>query len=47
MIELTFLKVLMLIRTAHQKSVFLVTIGIFLIKALGFKKLFAMIVMIY
>ena len=43
MIELTFLKVLMLIRKAHQKSVFL---GLGL-KALGFKKLFAMNVMIY
>ena len=47
MIELTFLKVLMLIRKAHQQSVLLVTIGIFLIKVLGFKKLFAMNVMIY
>ena len=29
MIELTFLKVLMLIRKVHQKSVLLATIGIF------------------
>ena len=41
MIELTFLKKLMLIKQIIEKSVIFVT------KGLGFKRMFAMFVMIY
>ena len=47
MIELTFLKKLMLIKQAIEKSVMLVTISVFQIKVLSFKSLFAVVVMIY
>ena len=42
MIELTFLKELMLKRQANQKSVIFVTIGIFQIKSLRFYQMSAM-----
>ena len=42
-----FLKDLMLIRQANQKSVIFVTIGIFYIKALSFNQMSAMDAMIY
>ena len=42
MIELTFLKELMLIKQAIQKSSIFVTIGIFYIKALSFNQMSAM-----
>ena len=42
MIELTFLKELMLKRQANQKSVIFVTIGIFQIKGLRFYQMSAM-----
>ena len=41
MIELTFLKELMLAKEMNQKSVIFVTIGIFEIKVLSFKRMFA------
>ena len=47
MIELTFLKELMLIRQAHQKSVIFVTSDIFLKKGLSFNQMFAKDAMIY
>ena len=42
MIELTFLKELMLIKQAIQKSSIFVTIGIFYIKTLSFNQMSAM-----
>ena len=42
-----FLKDLMLIRQANQKSVIFVTIGIFYIKTLSFNQMSAMDAMIY
>ena len=47
MIELTFLKELMLIEQVHQKSVMFVTIGISWIIVLGFNQMSAIDVMIY
>ena len=47
MTELTFLKVLMLIRQVHQKSVLFATIGIFQVKGLSFNQMSAMCVMMY
>ena len=47
MIELTFLKELMLIRQGNQKKAIFVTIGIFQIKILNFNQLSAMDAMIY
>ena len=47
MIQLTFLKVLMLIRQVNQKSVLFATIGIFKIKDLSFNQMPAMCVMKY
>ena len=47
MIELTFLKELMLIKQVHQKSVILVTIDISWIKVLSFNQMSAIYVMIY
>ena len=47
MIELTFLKELMLTKEINQKSVIFVTIAIFDIKVLSFKRMFATVVMIY
>ena len=47
LIELTFLKELMLIRQVHQNSVIFATIGIFYIKALTFNQMSAMDAMIY
>ena len=44
MIELTFLKQLMLTKEMNQKSVIFVTIGIFEIKVLSFKRMFATVV---
>ena len=44
MIELTFLKELMLAKEMNQKSVIFVTIGIFEIKVLSFKRMFATVV---
>ena len=41
MIELAFLKELMLIQQANQKSVIFATIGIFQIKALSFNQISA------
>ena len=41
MIELTFLKELMLVQQANQKSVIFATIGIFQIKALSFNQMSA------
>ena len=41
LIELTFMKELMLIRQANQKSAMFVTIGLFEIKALNFDKMSA------
>ena len=46
MIELTFLKELMLIRQANQTSVIFVTIGVFLIKHLNFNQMSAIDAMI-
>ena len=45
--ELTFLKKLMLIRQANQKRSIFVTIDIYQAKALNFKQMSAMGVMIY
>ena len=45
MTELTFLKEL--IKPVHQKSVIFVTIGIFQIKGLSFKHMYAIDAMIY
>ena len=47
MIELTFLKELMLIKQANQKSAIFVTIGTFHIKALSFNQMSVMDAMIY
>ena len=47
LIELTFLKELMFIKQANQRSVIFVTIGIFKIKALSFNQMSAEDVMIY
>ena len=47
MIELTFLKVFMLIKQVNQKSVMFVTIGIFWIRVLNFKSMPAIGVMMY
>ena len=47
MIELTFLKELMLIRQANQKSAIFVTIGIFKVKSLSFNYIYAIDAMIY
>ena len=47
MIELTFLKGLMLIKQGLQKSVKFVTTGIFEIIALGFNRISAIHVMVY
>ena len=47
MIELTFLKELMLIRQANQKSAIFVTIAIFQIEVLRFNQMSAMVAMIY
>ena len=47
MIELTFLKELMVIRQVNQKSVIFVTIGIFEIKDLSFSHMYAIDVMIW
>ena len=47
MIELAFLKELILIRQANQKSAMFVTIGIFQIKALNFNQISALNIMIY
>ena len=47
MVELTFLKVLMLIRQVHQKSVLFVAIGNFRIKGLSFNRMHAVGVMMY
>ena len=47
MIESTFLKKLMLIRQANQKSAIFVTVGIFYIKTLNFNQMSAMDAMIY
>ena len=45
-IELMFLKELMLIRQANQKIAIFVTIGIFQIKGFGFKHMYAIDAMI-
>ena len=47
MIELTFLKELILIKQVHQKSAIFVTIGIFLKKGLNFKHMYVIDAMIY
>ena len=47
MIELTFRKELMLIKQVNEMSAIFVTIAIFWIKALSFKQMSAMNVMIY
>ena len=47
MIKLAFLKELMLIRQANQKSAIFVTIGISLKKGLNFKQIRAIDAMIY
>ena len=47
LIELTFLKELMLIRQANQKSAIFVTIAIFQIEVLRFNQMSAMVAMIY
>ena len=47
MIEFTFLKESILIKEVHQKSAISVTIGIFEIKSLNFKHMYAIDVMIY
>ena len=47
MIELTFLKELMLIKQANQKSAIHSIIGIFQIKAKSFSQMFAMDDMVY
>ena len=47
MMELTFLKELMLITQVHQKSVILATIGIFQIIVLSFNQMSAVGVIIY
>ena len=47
MIELIFLKVLMLIRKVHLNSLLFVAIGVFQMKSSSFQKLFVMGVMIY
>ena len=47
MIELTFLKELILIRNVNQKSAIFFTIGIFLTKGLGFNHIYARNATIY
>ena len=47
MIELTFLKKLMLIRQVNQKSVIFSTIGIFWFKGLSFNQMSAMDIMMH
>ena len=47
MIELAFLKELMLIKQAHQKNAIFVTINIFKIEDLSFNCMFVMDVMMY
>ena len=47
MIELMFLKELMLIRQVHQKNLIFVTIGIFQIKGLSFNRMSVMDIMMY
>ena len=47
MIELTFLKELMLIKQVHQNRVMFVTIGIFKILVLSFNQVSVIDVMIY
>ena len=47
MIELTFLKALMLIRRANQKTAIFVSTDIFSIKCLNFNQMSAMDAMIY
>ena len=47
MIELTFLKELMLIKQVYQMSAIFVTISIFKIQGLSFNWMSAMIVMMY
>ena len=47
MIELTFLKELMLIKQVYQMSVIFATISIFKIQGLGFNWMPAMVVMMY
>ena len=44
MIKLTFLKELLLTKEVNQKNVMFVTIGIFYIKVLSFKRMFVMVV---
>ena len=46
-IELKFLKKLMLTKQANQKSAIFVTIGVFYIKTLSFNQMSAMDAMIY
>ena len=46
MIEITFLKKLMLIKQVHQNSVIFVTIGIFQTKGLRFNHMYSIDVMI-
>ena len=47
MIELTFLKDLMLIRQVNQRSAIFVTTGIFKVKALNFNQMSAVDTIIY
>ena len=47
MIELTFLKILILIRQFPQKNILFATIGIFQVKGLSFNQMSAMGVMMY
>ena len=46
MTELMFLRELMLIKQMNQKGVMFATIGIFYIKVLSFKCMFAMVAMV-
>ena len=47
MIELTFLKELILIKQVHQKSATFAAIGIFLTQGLRFNHMYAMTIMMY
>ena len=47
MVDLTFLKELILIKQPQKKSVIFLTIGISSIKVLRFNQMFVIIVMIY
>ena len=47
MIELVFLEELVLTKQMHEKSVIFVTIGIFYIKGLSFKHMYAIDAMTY